>query len=193
MHKALWGETKEPGETRDHGAIFIDVGFHENVHMAETTEVHIVSQFQKLEIWTQGVGTLLLKAVRKGSILWLSPGIWWFAGNPWHSLPYRHTTLSPFIFTWHSHCMCVSVPKSLLFTWAWVILEEGVLCLTSLHLQLPHFRIRYHSEVLEVRTSYINLKKTNHNHQQRLRKSSGLSFSRTEYLPVSVLLKSHPR
>ena len=115
----------------------------------------------------------------------------------WQSLAFldlqTHHPISSFIFTWHSRCMCVSVSKFLLFIWAWIVLEEGMHCLTSLHLQQPHFQIRYHSEALEVRTSYINPKKTNLNHQQRLWKSSGLSFSRTEHLTVSVLLRSHPR
>jgi len=41
---------KGAGGNRDHGVVFIDAGFHENVHLAETTEVYIVSQFQKLDI-----------------------------------------------------------------------------------------------------------------------------------------------
>lgn len=150
MHKALWGETRPERETRDHGAIFIDVGFHENVH--GWNNKYIVSQFQKLEIWTQGV------SARSFWRLWekdLSYSFPLASGDllaiPWHSLPYRHTTLSLPLSSHGILTVCVSVPKSLLFTWAWSYWKKGCFVL-SLHLQLPHFRIRYHSEVLEVRT-----------------------------------------
>ena len=51
----------------------------------------------------------LLKAERE-SVPCLSPSFWWFAGNLWHSLAYRSTTLvSAFVFTLSSPYACLQI------------------------------------------------------------------------------------